>query len=113
MTVYTSHVPDIDLGEPAGLFTFIFRNEHLFDSNTPAFIDALTDERYSRAQLRDLCLRFAFGVKKLGAKRGQVAMIFRYAFSLIPRFGQNASFPDDDNSSTTFFDTDFYPPIYL
>lgn len=86
MTIYRAHVPDLDLGEPAGLFTYTFRNNSEFNPDSPAFIDAVTDERYSRAQLQDFCLRFAFGVKKLGAKRGEVAMIFRYVFEPFVRF---------------------------
>lgn len=77
MTIYTSHVAPLDLGEPVGLFTYAFRNSYLYNNDAPAFIDAVCDERYSRKELHDLCLRFAYGVKQKGVKRGEVAMVFR------------------------------------
>lgn len=86
MTIYRSHVPDLDLGEPAGLFTYAFRNSYLYNNDAPAFIDAVCDERYSRKELHDLCLRFAYGVKQKGVKRGEVAMVFRSVLSLKLRF---------------------------
>lgn len=78
MTIYRSHLPDIDLGPPVGLFTYAFSNAQEHDPNAPAFIDAVCGEKYSRKELHDLCLRFAYGVKQCGVKRGQVAMVFRY-----------------------------------
>ena len=78
MTIYRSHVPDIDLGPPVGLFTYTFRNAREHDPNMPAFIDAVCGEKYSRKEFYNLCLRFAYGVKQWGEKRGQVAMVFRH-----------------------------------
>ena len=78
MTIYRSQVPDIDLGPPVGLFTYTFGNAREHDPTTPAFIDAVCGEKYSRKEFYDLCLRFAYGVKQWGEKRGQVAMVFRH-----------------------------------
>lgn len=74
--IYKSHVPDVDLGKPGGLFTFTFNNSHLYDDNAPVFIDAATDEKYSRGEFKQLALKFGYAVKKRGVKRGDVAMIF-------------------------------------
>lgn len=76
-TIYRSHAPEIDLGESAGLFTYTFSNKS-FDPNATACIDAVSGEQYTRQELHDLGLRFAFGVKQRGVKRGDIAMIFRY-----------------------------------
>lgn len=86
-TIYKSHIPDFDLGSPGGLFTYTFNNSHLYDDAAPAFIDALTDERYSRGEFRELALRFGYAVKKRGAKRGDVAMVFSYVVCDLPADG--------------------------
>ncbi|KAF8312233.1 AMP binding protein [Clavulina sp. PMI_390] len=76
MTIYRSPAPVMDIGKPAGLFTFTFSNPRNADPDSPAIIDAITGDQYSRKELQDICLRFAHGTFYHGMKRGDVAMIF-------------------------------------
>ena len=78
-TIYTSTFPNIDLVSES-LWTYIFQTTR-HDPNLPAFIDAATGRILSRADLRNLSLEFAHGIRTRlpqGSRlfRGDTAMIF-------------------------------------
>ncbi|KAF8338789.1 AMP binding protein [Cantharellus anzutake] len=75
MTIYRSKRPDFDYAPSTSIFTFLKRNESPSDAKRVAFIDAVTDERITRGQVFDFALRVGYGVKQIGGKRGDVAMI--------------------------------------
>ncbi|KAI0052986.1 AMP binding protein [Auriscalpium vulgare] len=79
MRVYTSgHFPPVELVSES-IWTYLFDTTR-HDPTLPAFIDGPTGRTLSRAELRDLTLRLAHGVRSLpeGARvrRGDTAMIF-------------------------------------
>jgi 4-coumarate--CoA ligase len=78
-TIYTPPFPKLDLVSES-LWTFIFRTTR-HDPNLPAFIEAATGRVLSRADLRDLSLEFAHGIRTRLPQgnrlfRGDTAMIF-------------------------------------
>ncbi len=75
--IYTSPFPSIQLPS-SSIFSFIFDNKDSLD-DSPAYIDAISGITLTRAKLYDQAMRLAWGVRKHGLNRGDVAMIFRYA----------------------------------
>ena len=78
-TIYTSPSPTLQLASES-LWTFIFHTTQ-HDPNLPAFIEAATGRVLSRADLRNLSLEFAHGIRTRlpqGSRlfRGDTAMIF-------------------------------------
>lgn len=78
-TIYTSPLPNLNLVSQS-LWTFIFRTTQ-HDPNFPAFIEAATGRVLSRADVHDLSLEFAHGIRTTlpqGSRlfRGDTAMIF-------------------------------------
>ncbi|KAH9996648.1 AMP binding protein [Russula compacta] len=78
-TIYTSPLPNLSLVSQS-LWTFIFRTTQ-HDPNLPAFIEASTGRVLSRADVHDLSLEFAHGIRTTlpqGSRlfRGDTAMIF-------------------------------------
>ncbi|KAH9988027.1 AMP binding protein [Russula vinacea] len=78
-TIYTSPSPTLQLPSES-LWTFIFHTTR-HDPNLPAFIEATTGRVLSRADLRNLSLEFAHGIRThlpQGSRlfRGDTAMIF-------------------------------------
>jgi len=78
-TIYTPPSPKLDLVSES-LWTFIFRTTR-HDPNLPAFIEAATGRVLSRADLRNLSLEFAHGIRTRLPQgnrlfRGDTAMIF-------------------------------------
>lgn len=78
-TIYTSPSPTFHLASES-LWTFIFHTTQHYP-NLPAFIEAATGRVLSRAELRDLSLEFAHGIRTLLPQdsrlfRGDTAMIF-------------------------------------
>ncbi|KAF9504367.1 hypothetical protein BS47DRAFT_1401493 [Hydnum rufescens UP504] len=61
--------------DSASTFTFVFSDKASLD-DSPAYIDAVSDDRISRFETYDLCLRLAHSVQQRGGARGDVAMIF-------------------------------------
>jgi acyl-CoA synthetase (AMP-forming)/AMP-acid ligase II len=78
-TVYASQYPKLDLVSES-VWTFVFKTTQ-YDPNLPAFFDAATGRVLSRANLRDLSLEFAHGIRTRppqGSRlfRGDTVMIF-------------------------------------
>ncbi|KAH9956171.1 AMP binding protein [Russula dissimulans] len=78
-TIYTSPIPNIDLVSES-LWTYVFQTAR-HDPGLPAFIEAATGRVLSRADLRNLSLEFAYGIRTRlpqGSRlfRGDTAMIF-------------------------------------
>ena len=78
-TIYTSRYPRLDLPSES-LWTSIFHATR-HDPSLPAFIEAATGRTLSRAELRNLSLQFAHGVRTclpedIRLSRGDTAMIF-------------------------------------
>lgn len=82
-TIYKSPYPPVQVPQES-LFTHLF-GTHFFNypPSSPAFIDPTTGASVSRADLRDLCLSFAYGLRHAfreqgGVKlsRGDVVLIF-------------------------------------
>ncbi|KAF7316075.1 4-coumarate--CoA ligase-like 7 [Mycena indigotica] len=83
--IYTSPLPDVPICETS-IFTHLFASQTPskadiggFPASAPAYIDAVSGTSLSRAQLRDLALRFAFGLRNHAntansAKRGEVVL---------------------------------------
>jgi acyl-CoA synthetase (AMP-forming)/AMP-acid ligase II len=77
--IYTSPSPKFEVASES-LWTFIFRTTQ-HDPNLPAFLDAATGRVLSRADLRNLSLEFAHGIRTRlppGNRlfRGDTAMVF-------------------------------------
>ncbi|KAI9456754.1 AMP binding protein [Russula earlei] len=77
--LYTSPFPNLDLVSES-LWTYVFQTTR-HDPNLPAFIEAKTGRVLSRADLRDLSLEFAHGIRTRLPQgnrlfRGDTAMIF-------------------------------------
>jgi len=77
--IHTSPSPKFDVASES-LWTFIFQTTQ-HDPNLPAFLDAATGRVLSRADLRDLSLEFAHGIRTRLPQgnrlfRGDTAMIF-------------------------------------
>ena len=85
MTIYRSPIPDLTIPDES-LFTFIFEGkvDREIPGTTPAFIDAPTGRRITRAELKAACLSLGWGLRntfanKLGGveiTRGDTVLIF-------------------------------------
>ncbi|KAH8087865.1 AMP binding protein [Cristinia sonorae] len=81
--IYKSHLPSLQVPDES-IFTHLFSTRFFdFPPSSPAFIDAATDVKLTRGDVRDMCLALAFGLrntlKTLGGvqlKRGDVVLIF-------------------------------------
>lgn len=76
-TIYSSDEPELALPQKS-IFTVLFHD--LFDAyppSNPAFIDAASGETLSRADVKDLSLRFARGLKEVGIQQGDTILVFR------------------------------------
>lgn len=82
-TIYTSHLPAPELPEMS-VFQYLFpsgpdRSPVSAEARNPdlvAYIDGMTGRTIKRGEIEDAALRIATGLKKLGLKRGDTAMIF-------------------------------------
>ncbi|CCO29735.1 putative 4-coumarate--CoA ligase 3 Short=4CL 3 [Rhizoctonia solani AG-1 IB] len=74
--IYKSAYPDLTITRES-VFSKLFPKNPEFDETLPAFIDAVTGRTLSRADVKTLSLRLAYGLQRtLGIKRGSTIMIF-------------------------------------
>jgi acyl-coenzyme A synthetase/AMP-(fatty) acid ligase len=77
--IYESDHPKPDALPECSLWDYLFGGEsplQKFDAALPAYIDGLDGRVLSRADVVDGALRLATGVRALGAKRGDVALLW-------------------------------------
>jgi 4-coumarate--CoA ligase len=85
--MYTSHHPPLSLPEPSSIYSFLFpKDGDRFDPDSVAFIDATGAKPLTRRELKEATLELAWGVRNtLEARRGDVAMIFRFVVVILGR----------------------------